>query len=162
MGRFWKRSETAELEARLRDERPRPSEELVDRLAADVPAARARPSGPRVRRGFAVAVTGAALAVAAVSGGIASTNKSSKPAAKPAHDQYAEQVTICHRSRKGEQGKTLTLPRDAAEAHLRQHPYDTRGPCPGSDPNGNGKGGNNGNGKPVPTGSSSGKGKGSG
>lgn len=35
-----------------------------------------------------------------------------------------ERVTICHN------GQTLTLPRPAADAHLRNHPNDTIGPCP--------------------------------
>ncbi len=35
-----------------------------------------------------------------------------------------ERFTICHN------GNTLTLPRPAAEAHLRNHPTDTLGPCP--------------------------------
>ncbi|HMJ05772.1 MAG TPA: hypothetical protein VK474_05905 [Chthoniobacterales bacterium] len=35
-----------------------------------------------------------------------------------------ERVTICHN------GNTLTLPRPAADAHLRNHPTDTVGPCP--------------------------------
>ena len=35
-----------------------------------------------------------------------------------------ERVTICHN------GNTLTLPRPAADAHLRNHSSDTVGPCP--------------------------------
>ncbi len=35
-----------------------------------------------------------------------------------------ERVTICHN------GNTLTLPRPAAEAHIRNHPTDRLGPCP--------------------------------
>lgn len=35
-----------------------------------------------------------------------------------------ERVTICHN------GTTLVLPRPAAEAHIRNHPGDTLGPCP--------------------------------
>ena len=34
-----------------------------------------------------------------------------------------ERITICHN------GNTLTLPRPAADAHLRNHPSDTVGPC---------------------------------
>jgi hypothetical protein len=51
--------------------------------------------------------------------------------AKPADDQYGDKVTICHRGNSpNNPGQTLTLPRQAAEAHLREHRYDTRGPCP--------------------------------
>jgi hypothetical protein len=50
---------------------------------------------------------------------------------KPADDQYGDRITICHRGNSpNNPGQTLTLPRQAAEAHLRQHRYDTRGPCP--------------------------------
>jgi hypothetical protein len=51
----------------------------------------------------------------------------------PAADQYEEKVTICHRPPGNpSNGQTLTLPRSAAEAHLRQHPQDTLGACPNS------------------------------
>lgn len=38
-------------------------------------------------------------------------------------------MTICHRTPSGQEN-TLTIPRPAAEAHLREHPLDTEGPCP--------------------------------
>jgi hypothetical protein len=38
-------------------------------------------------------------------------------------------MTICHRTPSG-QAQTLTLPIQAAEAHLREHPLDTPGICP--------------------------------
>jgi hypothetical protein len=54
---------------------------------------------------------------------------------KPAGDQYGDKITICHRGNSpNNKGETLTLPRQAAEAHLRQHRYDTRGPCPAPPP----------------------------
>jgi hypothetical protein len=50
---------------------------------------------------------------------------------KPGDDQYGDKITICHRGNSpNNPGQTLTLPRQAAEAHLREHRYDTRGPCP--------------------------------
>jgi hypothetical protein len=105
-----------------------------------------------MRLGLATAVSGVVLAVVIALGGVSSpldTAKSivqfdnaggsshrghghgkGKHDGKPGHDQYREKVTICHRSKKGERGKTLRLPRPAAEAHLRTHPHDTLGPCP--------------------------------
>ena len=44
-------------------------------------------------------------------------------------------VTICHRPPGNPaNGQTLTLPQPAANAHLREHPFDTVGPCPPGTP----------------------------
>jgi hypothetical protein len=140
-----------ELEARLRAERPRPSAELVARLAAERPRRRVR-GGLTVRLAVATALT-ALLAAAALTAGGGSPLRAfdeAKNAATgtsgsgnsgqgssnsgnsgPGKDQYGNKVTICHRGNSpNNKGETLTLPQQAAEAHLRQHKYDTRGPCP--------------------------------
>jgi hypothetical protein len=140
-----------ELEARLRAERPRPSAELIARLAAEPPRRRLR-GGLTVRLAVATALT-AVLAVAALTAGGGSplrafddaknaatgTSNSSNSGpgstnsgtSSPGKDQYGNKVTICHRGNsQNNPGETLTLPQQAAEAHLRQHRFDTRGPCP--------------------------------
>lgn len=38
-------------------------------------------------------------------------------------------MTICHRT-PGGTAQTMTLPIQAARAHLREHELDTEGPCP--------------------------------
>jgi len=145
-----------ELEARLRAERPKPRPELVSRLAPEH-APRRRHGGVTVRLALAAVLT-ALLATAAVTAGGGSplrpfdqakdaakgtggsggpnannsnnsgSNQGGKPG--PGDDQYGDKVTICHRGNSpNNKGETLTLPRQAAEAHLREHKYDTRGPC---------------------------------
>jgi hypothetical protein len=39
-----------------------------------------------------------------------------------------EKIVICHN------GNTLELPKPAVDAHLREHPNDTLGPCPSPAP----------------------------
>lgn len=85
------------------------------------------------------AVQGTASAPPSGASGGGSSANSSQPAfstkASPGADQYQERITICHRGNSpNNKGETLTLPRQAAEAHLRQHRYDTRGPCPAPPP----------------------------
>jgi hypothetical protein len=148
MRRPWTRDGVANLERRLRDERPRPSEELVRRVAEE---SAARPTRPRLRLGLAGALSGVALAVVIALGGLGSPidtaariaqfdnaggnshgkNNHAHGHGKPAHHQYDEKITICHRPPGNpSNGQTLTLPRSGAEAHLRQHRLDSRGPCP--------------------------------
>jgi hypothetical protein len=153
-----------ELEARLRSERPRPSAELVDRLAAARRPPRVR-GALTVRLAIAAVLTvvlaGAAVtagdgsplqafdqAVTAVQGtssappsgnsngsGANTAQPSTSSKAGPGNDQYQEKITICHRGNSpNNPGETLTLPRQAAEQHLAQHKYDTRGPCPAPPP----------------------------
>ena len=128
MRRPWeRRDDVSELEQRLRDERPRPSDELVQRLTQESslpgsPASRGRYSPPRLRLGLATAVSGVVLAVVIALGGLGSPldtakgivqfdnarvfevgqgqrqgKDKGKDKGKPAKDQYDEKVTICHR-----------------------------------------------------------------
>jgi hypothetical protein len=156
--RPWKRdNEDSSLERRLRAERPRPSDELVRRTSGD---ARPRGGGvPKLRLGLAASVSGLAIAAVIALGGLASPINTAKHVVqfnnaggheggrdddhgkdhgdndrdhgKPSKHEYDEKVTICHRPPGNpSNGQTLRLPREAAEAHLRNHPFDTRGPCP--------------------------------
>ena len=153
MKRPWARDPMADLERRLRDERPLPSEDLVRRVTTETAA---RPSGlPRLRLGLAGALSGLAVAAVIALGGLSApvdtaggilqfdnaggkskqSNDRDKDKGKsngpPANHQYEEKVTICHRPPGNpSNGQTLTLPRSGAEAHLRNHSLDTRGPCP--------------------------------
>ena len=146
MKRFWNRSsEFEDVESRLRDERPEPSDELVRRISDDVDRSTPRLGAPRLRLGAAVTVSAAMLAVVIALGGVggsldaatgviqadnAGNSSKDKDKGKPSHDQYDEKVTICHRPPGNpSNGQTLRLPRSAAEAHLRNHPYDSRGAC---------------------------------
>lgn len=74
----------------------------------------------RSRRSLLRAVGTAVVA----SGGLAG-------AAAAGGDGGQEKVPICHcpPGRQGENCKTLYLPKNAAEAHLRNHPDDSPGPC---------------------------------
>jgi hypothetical protein len=145
MKRPWARDRMAGLERRLRDERPRPSEELVRRVSQDASPETA--SFPRLRLGVATAVSGLALAAVIALGGLSSpidtaarvaqfdnaggNSNQGNDNSKPAKNQYEEKVTICHRPPGNpSNGQTLTLPRSGAEAHLREHSLDTRGACP--------------------------------
>ena len=114
-------------------------------------ASPAKSSLPRLRFGFATAVSGLVLAAVIALGGFGSpidtaariaqfdnaggksnSNQGQSPGpVKPANHQYEEKVTICHRPPGNpSNAQTLTLPRSAADAHLRDHRFDTRGPCP--------------------------------
>ena len=143
----WTRTGSAHLERRLRNERPRPSEELVRKVTEEV--AGSRTPLPRLRLGLAGAVSGAVLAAVIALGGLGAPIDTAARIAqfdnagsshkghgkghghgKPAHHQYDEKVTICHRPPGNpSNGHTLTLPRSAADAHLRQHRSDSRGAC---------------------------------
>ena len=141
MRRFWRRDEEhSDIERRLRDERPAPSSDLVRRVARNA----GETSGSRrVSLGLAYSVTGLfAVAVIALGGfgspidtagrflSFESATSSYPDKGKPSKDEYEEKVTICHRPPGNPRnGQTLRLPRSAAEAHLRNHPYDSRGPC---------------------------------
>ena len=126
MRRPWtRRSEHSDLEKRLRDERPRPDEELVRRVSRETP--RSGPAVPRFRLGVATAVTGMVLAAVVAFGGLGSPIDAVTGSA--ANHQYEEKVTICHRQpRKAPQ--TLTVSQSGAQNHLQNHPGDTAGPCP--------------------------------
>lgn len=120
-----------ELEARLRSARPEPGEELVSRLSSQAGTRR-----PPARAGLPVRLLLALVTVTAAFGSIfafaAQPDGKSGAKATPAADQYEEKVTICHRPPGNpSNGQTLTLPRSAAEAHLRNHSGDTLGACPG-------------------------------
>jgi hypothetical protein len=135
--RLFRRSQGAddqsELEARLRAERPEPSVDFVERLAGGVPGRRPAEPSPRYRLQLAGGATAILVAAVAALGGLASPvtavddlvfDRTADVAAS--QDQYLERLTICHRP----PGVTLTLPEDAALAHLRNHPGDTLGACP--------------------------------
>jgi hypothetical protein len=144
MRRLWKRrDEPSGLGQRLRDERPRPSEDLVRRIGDESSPSRSR--APKLRLGLAMSVSGVALAGVIALGGLGSPLDTAKRIAefdnaggssqpddrKAAKRQYEEKVTICHRPPGNPRNaQTLTLPRPDAEAHLRNHRFDTRGPCP--------------------------------
>jgi hypothetical protein len=139
MKRLWtRRNEHSDLEKRLRDERPRPDEELVSRVSGET----SRPGAmlPRFRLGMAAGVCGIALAVVVALGGLGSpvdtvagiaqfdNAKNNNP---PAQNQYQEKVTICHRPPGNpSNAQTLTLSESGANNHLQNHPGDTPGPCP--------------------------------
>ena len=143
MRRFWRRHRGGdELDARLVDERPQASDDLVRQISEQVNASPAPIRPTRLRMGFAATVTAAALAAVIALGGLGGTidaatdaiqvenAKNSKP--KPAKDQYDEKVTICHRPPGNpSNAQTLRVSRSAADAHLREHAGDTEGPCPG-------------------------------
>ena len=142
MRRFWTRQgEHSNIERRLRDERPRPSEDLVARVAEQTSGENS--PRRRMRLGLAYSVTGLVVAAVIALGGLGSPvdtagrilsfdSSATKSAdnGKPAKTQYEEKVTICHRPPGNpSNGQTLTLPRSGAEAHLRNHPLDSAGPC---------------------------------
>jgi hypothetical protein len=169
MKRLWRRrGEHSDIEQRLRDERPEPSDDLVSRVAEAVGESRNK----RMRRapiGLAYSVTGLFIAAIVALGAFGSpvstldrvvsfdNARSNGPNIPPddddededddddeaeeddddddpADDEYKEKVTICHRPPGNPQNaRTLRLPRPAAEAHLRNHPLDTPGPCPDDD-----------------------------
>jgi hypothetical protein len=85
MGRFWKgRSEFADLEAKLRDSRPVPSDAAVKAVVGRV---QSKPQWLRARTRFAAAVTltAVALALAAVFGGMSFAAFAVKPATDVVH-----------------------------------------------------------------------------
>ena len=141
MRQFWRRDdENSDIERRLRDERPAPSGDLVRRVARNA----GETSGSRrLSLGLAYSVTGLfAVALIALGGfgspidtaerflSFESATSSYPDKGKPAKDEYEEKVTICHRPPGNPRnGQTLRLPKSAAYAHLRNHPYDSRGPC---------------------------------
>ena len=144
MKRFWTRRDgMSDLETRLRDERPRPGEDLVLRVSRET--SRSGRAIPRFRLGVATGLTGIALAAVFALGGLSApidtaarivqfdnANGSSQAGhGKPAKVQYEEKVTICHRPPGNpSNGQTLTLSPSGAQNHLSNHPGDTRGPCP--------------------------------
>jgi hypothetical protein len=141
MKRPWtRRNEHSDLEKRLRDERPRPDEDLVRRVSQET--SRSGALVPRFRLGVATGVCGLALAAVVALGGISAPvdtvagivqfdNATGDD--KPAKNQYEEKVTICHRPPGNpSNAQTLTLSQSGANNHLQNHPGDTPGPCPPS------------------------------
>ena len=103
MKRFGKKDDGfGDIEARLRDERPAPSDDLVQRLAERSASPESERSAsprrvvPRIRLGFAMALTASCIALVGVLGGLsgpidtARDSLSLKPSAdtQPAKDQY--------------------------------------------------------------------------
>lgn len=129
---FFKRRD--DLERRLRKERPQPREELVDRITEQT--AGERSGRPRLipRLQLAGGLSGAAIVVAVAFGGpgdlartIGDLDEASHTAA---HDQYREQVTICHRPPGNpDNARTIRVGGPAAERHIERH-GDSVGPCP--------------------------------
>ena len=138
MKRPWtRRNEHSDLEQRLRDERPRPDEDLVRRVSQDTSGSGA--PAPRFRLGMATGICGLALAGVIALGGLSApvdtvagiVQFDDAKSDKPAKSQYEEKVTICHRPPGNpNNAQTLTLPQSGANNHLRNHPGDTTGPCP--------------------------------
>lgn len=138
MKRPWtRRNEHADLERRLRDERPRPSEELVSRVSRDT----SRPGAmlPRFRLGMAAGICAIALAAVVALGGLGApvdtvagiVQFDNATNDEPAKNQYQEKVTICHRPPGNpSNAQTLTLSQSGANNHLQNHPGDSPGPCP--------------------------------
>jgi len=141
------RQRSDELEARLRDERPQPSDELVRRLSSD---AGLREDRRAPRLGLAIALSLAVVLASALTGGIgyaASAAASGTSAVKnlvvksdddgkangksgSAVDQYGGKVLICHIP-PGNPGnaQTLSVAPSAVPAHLGHG--DTLGACTG-------------------------------
>ena len=129
---FFKRPD--KLEVRLRDERPQPKDELVERITNETSAHPRASFRPALRRQFAIGFTvvalGAAVALGAL-GDLRGTARQGGVDALPAKKQYGNKVTICHRPPGNPRNaKTLRVGEPAARAHLRNHPGDTPGPCP--------------------------------
>ena len=142
MKRFFKR--TDKLEVRLRDERPQPKDELVERITNETSAHRRTSFRPALRPQLAVAFTVVALGAAVALGALVGIKGEGPVETSPAKKQYGNKVTICHRP-PGNPGnaRTIRVGEPAARAHLRNHPGDTPGPCPkgkGKKDKGKGKG----------------------
>ena len=142
MSKFFKRDD--ELERELHDNRPEPRAEFLAAMVDRVGPGR-RSTAPRLRLGFAAALTMGILVSLAAFGGLgyaASAAKSiahvatklatpSKPRAtqqplSSAGAQYSKKVTICHFDGKG-RGHTITIDQSAWPAH-RAH-GDHQGAC---------------------------------
>jgi hypothetical protein len=158
MRRPWRqRNEFSELESDLRAARPEPRSDLISQLVGRVEATRVPFRRSPVRLALAGVLTTAALAAFALVGGFSYTasaasavakatgisnahsnnaggnnaNSNANSNANPSANQYQEKVVICHRPPGNpSNGQTLTLPPQAAQKHLAQHPDDTMGPCP--------------------------------
>jgi hypothetical protein len=129
MKRFFKR--TDKLEVRLRDERPQPKDELVERITNETSAHRRTSFRPALRPQLAIAFTVVALGAAVALGALVGIKGEGPVDASSAKKQYGNKVTICHRP-PGNPGNahTIRVGEPAARAHLRNHPGDTPGPCP--------------------------------
>jgi hypothetical protein len=87
MKRFWDKSDDGKIEARLRDERPTPSQELIDRISGEIPTASRLGAITRTRKGVAVAFASLMLASTFGAAAIAATggnNGGSSPNGTPA------------------------------------------------------------------------------
>jgi hypothetical protein len=137
-------------ERKLRRDRPRPSDELIQRIAENVAA---RPARRRLNLGLAFALTAALTVAFTLTGGIgyaASTvsqgttaltqlvsgkNSSKSPKGGAAQSkgsstkQYGQKVLICHiPPGNPDNAHTISVAPSAVPAHLAHG--DTPGPCP--------------------------------
>ena len=129
MARFRKHDELTELETRLRDERPEPSEELIRRVASDVRPEVRRAPMPRMRLATALSV---GLLTAMAGAAVASHEFGHEPP-PPAQENYATIVNVCHRT--DDRGyEQLRLPPQGAVWHLENHqpPTHVPGDYPGT------------------------------
>jgi hypothetical protein len=138
---FKKHDEFADIERDLRQARPEPRPDFIEELADRTRPERREWTAPRVRFGAAAGVTGAFAALVIALGGAGApvtalkniggfANAKSKSDDNSARAQYQQKQTICHRPPGNpSKGQTLTLPPSAAQAHLRNHPFDHAGPC---------------------------------
>ena len=159
--RFWKKDRKPDiLEARLREERPEPDDELVRRLAADVP--RRRGFVPGLRLAAAMALTALLLVPVAALGALSSpldvakqiltlnqttTTGGSSTANQTTTNGGGSSGNISTRSHTSShnqyqdkvtlchrdskgRGTTITVSQQAADDHFARHSGDTPGPCP--------------------------------
>ena len=129
MARFRKHDEMADLEARLREERPEPSEDLIRRVASDVRPEARRTATPRLRLATALSV---GLLTAMAGGAVADHNAGHEPP-PPAQENYATIQNVCHRT--DDRGyEQLRLPPEGAMWHLENHqpPTHVPGDYPGT------------------------------
>jgi hypothetical protein len=142
VGKFFKRDD--ELERELRSNRPEPRAEFLAAIVGRVEAGR-RPTAPRLRLGFAAALTVGILSSLAAFGGLGYAASAARSIAhvatklatpsklhatqqplSSAGAQYSKKITICHFDGKG-RGHTITIDQSAWPAH-RAH-GDHEGPC---------------------------------
>jgi hypothetical protein len=92
MKRFWNRSGDGDIGARLRDERPQPSQQLIDRISSEIIAGPKLRTLPRTRKAAAIVFAslmlgstfGAAALAAAGGNGAGSMGKGNGDGSRPA------------------------------------------------------------------------------